>query len=144
MEPLNGIFRIQILIILYSLTEMALPSGSRHDDGDGGDAHPGSPGDYYNSLVAAVIVGAFILVALVVVTALYLRRTTTYKAIISGSGNVPLNDSSQGSIPSVSVYVAVSSGLSCCLTDLWCIPCLPLTIYLPWSYLIMVLPMRCS
>ena len=112
MEPLSGIFRIQILIILYSLTEMALPSGSRHDDGDGGDAHPGSPGDYYNSLVAAVIVGAFILVALVVVTALYLRRTTTYKAIISGSGgNVPLNDSSQGSIPSVSVCVAVSSEL---------------------------------
>ena len=90
---------------------MALPSGSRHDDGDG-DAHPGSgSGDYYNSLVAAVIVGAFILVALVVVTALYLRRTTTYKAIISGSGNVPLNDSSQGSIPSVSVCVAVSSEL---------------------------------
>ena len=78
---------------------MALPSGSRHNDGDGGgDAHPGS-GDYYNSLVAAVIVGAFILLALVVVTALYLRRTTTYKAIISGSGN----DSSQGSIPSASI-----------------------------------------
>ena len=91
---------------------MALPSGSRHD-GDG-DTHPGvgSGGDYYNSLVAAVIVGAFILLALVVVTALYLRRTTTYKAIISGSGgNVPLNDSSQGSIPSVSVYVAVSCEL---------------------------------
>ena len=85
---------------------MALPSGSRHDDGDG-DAHPGSgSGDYYNSLVAAVIAGAFILVALVVVTALYLRRTTTYKAIISGSGGSmgPLNDSSQGrSIPSVSL-----------------------------------------
>ena len=86
---------IQILILNF-LTEMALPSGSRHDDGD---AHPGSSGDYYNSLVAAVIVGAFILLALVVVTALYLRRTTTYKAIISGSGN----DSSQGSTPSFSL-----------------------------------------
>ena len=95
---------IQILILNF-LTEMALPSGSRHDDGD---AHPGSSGDYYNSLVAAVIVGAFILLALVVVTALYLRRTTTYKAIISGSGT--MNNSSQGSTPSVSLCLRCRSG----------------------------------
>ena len=116
--PFNGRYKLNLHYKLYPqnkcafinprmvlkplFTEMALPSGSRHDDGDGGgDAHPGS-GDYYNSLVAAVIVGAFILVALVVVTALYLRRTTTYKAIISGSGN----DSSQGSTPSVSLFTA--------------------------------------
>ena len=54
----------------------------------------GSSGDYYNSLVAAAIVAVFIFVALVIVTALYLKRTTTYKAIISGSGG-PM-DTSQG------------------------------------------------
>ena len=43
-------------------------------------------GDYYNSLVVAAIIAAFTFVALVIVTALYLKRTTTYKAIISGSG----------------------------------------------------------
>ena len=37
-------------------------------------------------LVAAIIAGVAIL-ALIVVTGLYLKRTTTYKAIISGDGN---------------------------------------------------------
>ena len=103
---------LRYVLIFHFLTEMALPSGSRHDV-VGGDAHPdGSGGDYYNSLVAAVIVGAFILLALVVVTALYLRRTTTYKAIISGSGNGGMNDSSQGSIPSVSLSALPLRGSS--------------------------------
>ena len=102
---INPRMALRYVLIFHFLAEVALPSGSRHNDGDGGDAHPGS-GDYYNSLVAAVIVGAFILLALVVVTALYLRRTTTYKAIISGSGN----DSSQGSTPSVSLCLRCRSG----------------------------------
>ena len=42
---------------------------------------------YYNSMVAAAIIAAFAILALLIVTALYLKRTTTYKAIISGQGN---------------------------------------------------------
>ena len=92
-----------------SIAGIALPSGTRHDDahvhdgsmGGGGGGGPG--GDYYNSLVAAAIVACFIFVALVVVTALYLKRTTTYKAIISGSGG-PMDN--QGRIPYVTLNVA--------------------------------------
>ena len=77
------------------IAEIALPSGTRRDDYDSlHDDTMGSSGDYYNSLVAAAIVAVFIFVALVIVTALYLKRTTTYKAIISGSGG-PM-DTSQG------------------------------------------------
>ncbi len=37
-------------------------------------------------MVAAAIIAAFAILALLIVTALYLKRTTTYKAIISGAG----------------------------------------------------------
>ena len=62
---------------------MASPSQDAKNAGDSSDSQ-GSGDSYYNSMVVAAIVAAFALLALIIVTALYLKRTTTYKAIISG------------------------------------------------------------
>ena len=40
--------------------------------------------NFYKGMVIASIIAAIALLALIVVTSLYLKRTTTYKAIISG------------------------------------------------------------
>ena len=40
--------------------------------------------NFYNGMLIASIVAAVALLALIIVLALYLKRTTTYKAIISG------------------------------------------------------------
>ena len=77
-----------------------MPStGSGHGETADGDTMfgGGGGGDYYNSLVAAAIIAAFTFVALVIVTALYLKRTTTYKAIISGSGG-PMDKQARATI----------------------------------------------
>ena len=62
---------------------MASPSQDTKNAGDSSDSRNAGY-SYYNSMVVAAIVAAFALLALVIVTALYLKRTTTYKAIISG------------------------------------------------------------
>jgi hypothetical protein len=63
---------------------VASPTGTGNQLNAGGTA--GNDDGYYNSLIAAAIIASFALVALLIVTGLYLKRTTTYKAIISGSG----------------------------------------------------------
>ena len=40
--------------------------------------------NFYNGMLIASIIAAVALLALIIVLALYLKRTTTYKAIISG------------------------------------------------------------
>ena len=40
--------------------------------------------NFYQGMIIASIIAAVGLLALIIVTALYLKRTTTYKAIISG------------------------------------------------------------
>ena len=40
--------------------------------------------NFYNGMLIASIIAAIALLALIIVLALYLKRTTTYKAIISG------------------------------------------------------------
>ena len=40
--------------------------------------------NFYNGMLIASIIAAIALLAFVIVTSLYLKRTTTYKAIISG------------------------------------------------------------
>ena len=40
--------------------------------------------NYYMSMIIAAVIAAVALLALIIVTGLYLKRTTTYKAIISG------------------------------------------------------------
>lgn len=41
---------------------------------------------YYTAMMVASILAGVLLLAFIVVTGLYLKRTTTYKAIISGDG----------------------------------------------------------
>ena len=45
-----------------------------------------SQGDYYNSMLIASIIAGVAILGLIVITGFYLKRTTTYKAIISGDG----------------------------------------------------------
>eukprot|EP00095_Tigriopus_kingsejongensis_P003970 maker-scaffold310_size212938-snap-gene-0.12 protein:Tk03970 transcript:maker-scaffold310_size212938-snap-gene-0.12-mRNA-1 annotation:"epidermal cell surface receptor" len=80
---------------------MASPSrGSTSSEA--GNSSNSSAGDdhssYYNGMVVAAIIAAFAILALFVVTALYLKRTTTYKAIISGhrggKSQLPTNEGS--------------------------------------------------
>lgn len=66
--------------------EMASPSRGSSSSPPGNSANSLEGDSYYNAMVVAAIVAAFALLALFVVTALYLKRTTTYKAIISGHG----------------------------------------------------------
>ena len=39
---------------------------------------------FYNGMLIAAIIATVAIVSLIIVTSLYLKRTTTYKAIISG------------------------------------------------------------
>ena len=58
-----------------------------------------SGGDYYTAMVAACFVAAVAVVAFLVVAGLYLKRTTTYKAIISGNGAPAGNGTSSNGRP---------------------------------------------
>ena len=49
------------------------------------DSEPAT--DYYDSMLITAIIAGMAIFALIVVVGLYLKRTTTYKAIISGDGN---------------------------------------------------------
>ena len=40
--------------------------------------------DYYQSMIVAAVIAGVAILAFLVVTGVYLKRTTTYKAIISG------------------------------------------------------------
>ena len=42
--------------------------------------------DYYNSMLIASIIAGVAILGLLIVSGFYLKRTTTYKAIISGDG----------------------------------------------------------
>ena len=69
---------IQLLhIYLYTTYLGATPLSDVNNAVGGGD-------DYYQSMVVAAIIAAVATLAFLVVTGIYLKRTTTYKAIISG------------------------------------------------------------
>ena len=67
-------------IFTYTTYLGATPLSDVNNAVGGGD-------DYYQSMVVAAIIAAVATLAFLVVTGIYLKRTTTYKAIISGDQN---------------------------------------------------------
>ena len=50
------------------------------------DSEDSSKQNYYNSMLIASIIAGVAILGLLIVSGFYLKRTTTYKAIISGDG----------------------------------------------------------